>query len=99
MTHWEGHVVPAIPIVDGLKKNNIGGFSMKGIVTEIIDNETIKVSPIHEDAVRILKGDEFYISGLKDIFDDEESESEGIVFVNFNEETNVIIESFEEGDL
>ena len=71
---------------------------MKGIVTEIIDNETIKVSPIHEEGVRILKGDEFYISGLKDIFDDEESESEGIVFVNFNEETNIIIENFDEGD-
>ena len=72
---------------------------MNGIVTEIIDKETIKVSPIHEDEDRVLKGDEFYISGLKDIFDDEESESEGIVFVNFNEETNTIIEDFEEGDL
>ena len=67
---------------------------MNGIVTEIIDKETIKVSPIHEDEDRVLKGDEFYISGLKDIFDDEESESEGIVFVNFNEETNTIIEDF-----
>ena len=71
---------------------------MKGIVTEIIDNETIRVSPIHEDEERILKGNKFYISGLKDIFDDEESESEGIVFVNFNEETNIIIEDFDEGD-
>ena len=72
---------------------------MKGIVTEIIDKETIKVIPIHEEKDRVLKGDEFYISGLKDMFDDEESESEGIVFVNFNEETNTIIEDFEEGDL
>ena len=73
---------------------------MKGIVTEIIDKETIKVIPIHEDdEYRVLKGDEFYIAGLKDIFDDEESESQGIVFVNFNEETNTIIEDFEEGDL
>jgi len=71
---------------------------MKGIVTGIIDNETIKVIPIHEDEERLLKGDEFYISGLKDIFDNEESESEGIVFVNFNEETNIIIEDFDEGD-
>ena len=71
---------------------------MKGIVTEIIDKETIKVRVIHEDGTRILKGDRFYISGLKDIFDDEESESEGIVFVNFNEETNIIIEDFDEGD-
>jgi len=71
---------------------------MKGIVTGIIDNETIKVKVINQDETRLLKGDEFYISGLKDIFDDEESESEGIVFVNFNEETNIIIENFDEGD-
>ena len=71
---------------------------MKGIVTKIVDNETIKVKVINQDETRLLKGDEFYISGLKDIFDDEESESEGIVFVNFNEETNIIIENFDEGD-
>ena len=70
-----------------------------GIVTEIIDSETIRVNVINEDRLRILKGDEFYISGLKDIFDDEESESEGIVFVKFNDETSTIIENFDEGDL
>ena len=70
----------------------------KGIVTEIIDKETIIVSVINEDQPRILKGDEFYISGLKDIFENEESESEGIVIVKFNNETNTIIETLEEGD-
>ena len=70
----------------------------KGIVTQIIDKETIKVSVIHEDQPRILKGDEFYISELKDIYDDEKGESEGIVFVKFNNETNKIIETLEEGD-
>jgi len=70
----------------------------KGIVTEIIDKETIEVSPIYEAGERIIKGDEFYISGLKDIFEDEEGESEGIVFVKFNIETNTIIENFDEGD-
>jgi len=71
---------------------------MKGIVTKIIDKETIKISPINEDEPRILKGDKFYISGLKDIFDDEESDSEGIVFVNFDDGTNTIIEDFNEED-
>ena len=70
----------------------------KGIVTEIIDKETIKVNVINENKPRILKGDEFYISGLKDIFENEESESEGIVIVKFNNETNTIIETLEEGD-
>ncbi len=70
----------------------------KGIVTQIIDKETIKVSPIYEAAERIIKGDEFYIKELKDIFDDEEGESEGIVFVKFNGETNIIIEEISEGD-
>lgn len=72
---------------------------MKGIVTEIIDKETVKVKVINEDETRLLKGDKFYISGLKDIFEDEESESEGIVIVNFNSETDTIIESLEEGDI
>jgi len=70
----------------------------KGIVTQIIDEETIKVSPIHEDGERIIKGDDFYIKELKDIFDDEQSESEGIVFVKFNGITNTIIEELNEGD-
>ena len=70
----------------------------KGIVIEIIDKETIRVNVINEDQPRILKGDEFYISGLKDIFENEESESEGIVIVKFNNETKTIIETLEEGD-
>ena len=70
----------------------------KGIVTQIIDNETIKVSVLHEEQPRILKGDEFYISGLKDIFENEENESEGIVLIKFNNKTNTIIETHEEGD-
>ena len=70
----------------------------KGVVTQIIDKETIKLSPIYEVGERIIKGDEFYIKELKDIFDNEESESEGIVFVKFNGETNTIIEDLYEGD-
>jgi len=70
----------------------------KGIVTQIIDKETIEISPIYEAGERIIKGDEFYIKELKDIFDDEEGESEGIVFVKFNGETNTIIEELNEGD-
>lgn len=70
----------------------------KGIVTQIIDGETIKVSVLHEEQPRILKGDEFYISGLKDIFENEGDESEGIVLVKFNNKTNTIIEAHEEGD-
>jgi hypothetical protein len=70
----------------------------KGIVTQIIDGETIKVNVINEEKQRIVKGDEFYISGLKDIFENEENESEGIVFVKFNNKTNTIIETIEEGD-
>ena len=70
----------------------------KGIVTQVIDNETIKVNVINEDQPRIVKGDEFYISGLKDIFENEGNESEGIVLVKFNNKTNTIIETIEEGD-
>jgi hypothetical protein len=70
----------------------------KGIVTQIIDNETIKISVINEEQPRIVKGDEFYISGLKDIFENEGNESEGIVLVKFNNKTNRIIETHEEGD-
>jgi len=70
----------------------------KGIVTQIIDKETIKVSVINEEQPRIVKGDEFYISGLKDIFENEGNESEGIVLVKFNNKTNRIIETHEEGD-
>ena len=70
----------------------------KGIVTQIIDGETIKVRVLHEEQPRILKGDEFYISGLKDIFENEGNESEGIVLVKFNNKTNTIIETHEEGD-
>jgi len=70
----------------------------KGIVTQIIDGETIKVRVLHEEQPRILKGDEFYISGLKDIFGNEGNESEGIVLVKFNNKTNTIIEAHEEGD-
>lgn len=70
----------------------------KGIVTKIIDRETIKVRVINEDETRLIKGDEFYIKELKDIYDDEESESEGIVMVKFNDETNTIIEELNEGD-
>lgn len=70
----------------------------KGIVTQIIDGETIKVRVLHEEQPRILKGDEFYISGLKDIFENEGNESEGIVLVKFNNKTNTIIEAHEEGD-
>lgn len=70
----------------------------KGIVTQIIDKETVKVSVINEEQPRIVKGDEFYISGLKDIFENEGNESEGIVLVKFNNKTNTIIEAHEEGD-
>lgn len=70
----------------------------KGIVTKIIDRETIIVRVINEDETRLIKGDEFYIKELKDIYDDEESESEGIVMVKFNDETNTIIEELNEGD-
>jgi len=70
----------------------------KGIVTQVIDNETIKVNVINEDQPRIVKGDEFYISGLKDIFENEGNESEGIVLVKFNNKTNTIIEAHDEGD-
>lgn len=70
----------------------------KGIVTQIIDKETVKVSVINEEQPRIVKGDEFYISGLKDIFENEGNESEGIVLVKFNNKTNRIIETHEEGD-
>jgi len=70
----------------------------KGIVTQIIDNETVKVSVINEEQQRIIKGDEFYISGLKDIFENEGNQSEGIVFVKFNSKTNTIIEAHNEGD-
>ena len=70
----------------------------KGIVTQIIDGETIKVRVLHEEQPRILKGDEFYISGLKDIFENEGNESDGIVLVKFNNKTNTIIEAHEEGD-
>lgn len=70
----------------------------KGIVTQIIDKETVKVSVINEEQPRIVKGDEFYISGLKDIFENEGNESEGIVLVKFNNKTNRIIEIHEEGD-
>ena len=70
----------------------------KGIVTQIIDGETVRVSVINEEQQRIIKGDEFYISGLKDIFENEENESEGIVLVKFNNKTNTIIETYNEGD-
>lgn len=70
----------------------------KGIVTQIIDNETVKVSVINEEQQRIVKGDEFYISGLKDIFENEGNQSEGMVFVKFNNKTNTIIEVHNEGD-
>ena len=70
----------------------------KGIVTQIIDKETIKVRVINEEQTRLVKGDEFYISGLKDIFENEGNESEGIVLVKFNNKTNMIIEAHEEGD-
>jgi len=75
---------------------NIG--ERKGIVTQIIDNETIKVKVINEEQPRIVKGNDFYIKELKDIFENEENESEGIVLVKFNNKTNTIIETIEEGD-
>ncbi|WP_298846186.1 hypothetical protein [uncultured Clostridium sp.] len=70
----------------------------KGIVTQIIDKETVKVSVINEEQPRIVKGTDFYIKELKDIFENEENESEGIVLVKFNNKTNTIIETIEEGD-
>ena len=70
----------------------------KGIVTQIIDKETVKVSVINEKQPRIVKGTDFYIKELKDLFENEENESEGIVLVKFNNKTNTIIETIEEGD-
>lgn len=76
----------------------MNSIEKKGIVTKIIDREKIIVRVINEDETRLIKGDEFYIKELKDIYDDEESESEGIVMVKFNDETNTIIEELNEGD-
>ncbi|CAI3207685.1 hypothetical protein [Clostridium neonatale] len=70
-----------------------------GIVTEIIDKETIKVKVVNSDEIRKIKGDKFYISDLKEAYTNEHSESEGVVLIKFNNVTNRLIEEYKERDL
>ncbi|WP_321994610.1 hypothetical protein [Clostridium butyricum] len=60
-----------------------------GIVKEIIDNETIKVAVVSEE-LKFIKGDRFYIAGLKDLSDNFEP-----IVINFDDITNEIIEEEE----
>ena len=65
-----------------------------GIVTEIVDLETIKVKVINSDEIKEIKGDKFYISALKESYENDEA-----VIIKFYDSTNRLKEDLNEGDL
>lgn len=67
-------------------------YDKTGIITEIVDKETIKVKVVNSNEIKEIKGDKFYIAELKESYENEET-----VIVKFKE--NTLIEELKEGDL
>lgn len=63
-----------------------------GIITEIVDRETVKVKVINSNEIKEIKGDKFYISELAEAYENEET-----VIIKFN--GNTLIEELKERDL
>lgn len=70
-----------------------------GIITKIVDYETVKVKVFNSKEIKEIKGNKFYISELKEGYENDSEENEGIVIVKFDDDTNRLIEDFNEGDL
>ncbi|HBJ1645864.1 TPA: hypothetical protein LA462_000317 [Clostridium botulinum] len=70
-----------------------------GIVTKIVDNETVKVKVINSNKIKEIKGNKFYIAELREAYENTTNESEGIVIIKFNEFTNRLIEESKEGNI
>lgn len=64
-----------------------------GVLTQVIDKETIKVKIVGSNEDRELKGNKFYVSDLAEAYENEE-----IVLVKFYSDTNIIIDNLKEGD-
>lgn len=65
-----------------------------GILTKIIDSETVNVKVVNSDEIKEIKGNKFYISELKEAYENDE-----VVIIKFNSDTNRLNEELNEGDL